>query len=361
MCGSDSIAQEGVCSWADSGEGQALVPQELACFQVTCHTGESRPIVICHVPRTTQAACDPGIAVLRGRLGLEYTEENADEPLWDHVGLHLFSSAILVGQYLLAECGRKLLRGKRVLDLGCGVGLLGPVAVMAGAREVVLTDFDPVVLHLCRHNMKLNETQLKAVCPSLVRPLVQDLDWRDVDAVSSNGDAARQLLCGVDLLLASDDIYYENLSLALGLVVLRTFAQNPKALVLLALQVRIDDSSRNGGAAIQRWLQLIQDERTYSSSTSQKGSNECQRGRSRSPLATRTAANNGSLETPFFAKCIISRSSALKALAGNQHLRWLNVAGSKGAIECCEHAEHELWICGNSAEVVNEALNQDPF
>lgn len=32
--------------------------------------------------------------------------------------------------------------------------MLGPIAVLGGAEHVVLTDFDPLVLDLCRHNQE---------------------------------------------------------------------------------------------------------------------------------------------------------------------------------------------------------------
>ena len=48
------------------------------------------------------------------------------------------------------------LRGKRVLDCGCGTGILGIVAAKAGAAEVVGYDIDEWSVENTRHNARLN-------------------------------------------------------------------------------------------------------------------------------------------------------------------------------------------------------------
>ena len=50
-------------------------------------------------------------------------------------------SGLALGALLLREPG--LVRGRRVLDLGCGAGVAGIAAALAGAAEVVLADRDP--------------------------------------------------------------------------------------------------------------------------------------------------------------------------------------------------------------------------
>ena len=68
-------------------------------------------------------------------------------------GLMIWESAVVLGD-VLAERGAALV-GRRVLELGCGVGLPGLVARRAGAH-VVQTDHDALALALCRHNAALN-------------------------------------------------------------------------------------------------------------------------------------------------------------------------------------------------------------
>jgi len=51
--------------------------------------------------------------------------------------------------------GAGWLRGKRVLELGCGLGLPGQAAAVHGAREVLLTDVEGM-MPLLRHNVSAN-------------------------------------------------------------------------------------------------------------------------------------------------------------------------------------------------------------
>jgi len=51
-------------------------------------------------------------------------------------------------------------RGLRVLELGCGGAVAGIAAALAGAREVVVNDIDPVAIHLARLNAAANNVEL---------------------------------------------------------------------------------------------------------------------------------------------------------------------------------------------------------
>ena len=53
------------------------------------------------------------------------------------------------------------LTGKRVLDCGCGTGILGIVAAKLGAQEVVAYDIDEWSVRNTRHNARLNEVDIQ--------------------------------------------------------------------------------------------------------------------------------------------------------------------------------------------------------
>jgi predicted nicotinamide N-methyase len=50
----------------------------------------------------------------------------------------------------------ELVRGRRVVDLGCASGLVGIAAAMAGAESVTCVDVDPVALAATSHNAQVN-------------------------------------------------------------------------------------------------------------------------------------------------------------------------------------------------------------
>ena len=68
-------------------------------------------------------------------------------------GLMLWEGAVALAEELCARA--ETLRGKRVLELGCGIGLVGVVAAGLGAR-VTATDHDDGVLEACRRTAQLN-------------------------------------------------------------------------------------------------------------------------------------------------------------------------------------------------------------
>lgn len=59
-----------------------------------------------------------------------------------------------LAQHILAN--PELVRGKRVLDFGCGSGLVGIAAAKAGARSVLCCDTDPLALLASQYNAMRN-------------------------------------------------------------------------------------------------------------------------------------------------------------------------------------------------------------
>jgi len=91
------------------------------------------------------------------------------------------------------------LRGLRVLELGCGAGLLAIAAAQLGA-EVTATDLDPRLLELCAANADANRAG--AAGGAAGRCATAVLRWGDAAAVQALGAGV-----GWDVLLAADCIY----------------------------------------------------------------------------------------------------------------------------------------------------------
>lgn len=212
----------------------------------TCPTGAaSVELPLEYVPQGVQTACDPAIAKIEMHLGLDLGTD--EDPIWDwgHTGLHIFPGARLLGGYLLSAEGRALLAGRRVLELGCGVGVLGPVALLAGARHVVLTDVDPVALDLCRHNQQRTASIVATlVGADIGTSVVKRCDWRS-EIEEARAEHA-------DIILATDVVYDAGLSSALREFLVALTNERPGTTVLLALQHR--GESATSETLVEEWL-----------------------------------------------------------------------------------------------------------
>lgn len=62
----------------------------------------------------------------------------------------------------------ELVRGRRVLDLGCGSGLQAISAALAGAADVTANDVDPLALAATRHNAAHNGVALATLADDLL-------------------------------------------------------------------------------------------------------------------------------------------------------------------------------------------------
>jgi len=67
-----------------------------------------------------------------------------------------------------------MVTGKRVLDFGCGSGIAGIAAALAGASEVWVADLDPNALKIAQINAALNGVEVLEV---------EGDDWPDVDVL----------------------------------------------------------------------------------------------------------------------------------------------------------------------------------
>lgn len=111
-------------------------------------------------------------------------------------GGRLWCSGLLLAREVLTTLAEQI-RGRRILDLGCGLGFAGLAAVLgSGAEACVLADIEPSIVEAARTNVKLAGHEAATRC----RP--ECLDARDLEAVrrlAQEGD--------VSVVLASDLVY----------------------------------------------------------------------------------------------------------------------------------------------------------
>mmetsp|Transcript_86837 Transcript_86837/g.269992 ORF Transcript_86837/g.269992 Transcript_86837/m.269992 type:complete len:336 (-) Transcript_86837:19-1026(-) len=96
----------------------------------------------------------------------------------DCTGCSLWWSAAVLAREVLRF--PETFRGRRVVDLGSGCGLLG-IVVGRLAREVLLTDASEAVLRNCEHNVRVNENIWRAQSYEPQREMrTQRLAWEDI-------------------------------------------------------------------------------------------------------------------------------------------------------------------------------------
>ena len=114
---------------------------------------------------------------------------------------------------LAAELAGRDLRGRRVLELGCGVGLPAVVAALGGA-DVLATDWYAEALDHAAANARANGATLRTL----------GVDWRDPPA---------ELLAAepFDLIVGADVLYEQRNGVALAELIPRLAARHTEVLV----------------------------------------------------------------------------------------------------------------------------------
>lgn len=91
----------------------------------------------------------------QGELQPDEVQTVMNNPLY---WVFCWASGQVLARQLLADPAR--VRGKRVLDFGCGCGVVAIAAALAGAAEVIACDIDPLALRATALNAQLNNVTL---------------------------------------------------------------------------------------------------------------------------------------------------------------------------------------------------------
>jgi len=111
-------------------------------------------------------------------------------------GLRTWEASLRLAEYFIQN--PELCRGKRIIELGAGIGLLSLVCAKLGAKAVNATDVNPDVIERLHLNIETNKNILNK--ENLVIPRAEKLDWNE-----KNIDMT--LYKDLDLIICADVIY----------------------------------------------------------------------------------------------------------------------------------------------------------
>jgi ribosomal protein L11 methyltransferase len=102
---------------------------------------------------------------------------------------------------VILECD---FRGKRVLDLGTGSGILSIAALLKGAQEVIAVDLEPVEREILHHAHLNGVKQIQIVQADLIDGSYRIQDWFDWIFINIGGDEAKMIINRHELLEKSN-------------------------------------------------------------------------------------------------------------------------------------------------------------
>jgi len=111
-------------------------------------------------------------------------------------GLRTWEASLRLSEYFLQK--PELCRGKNIIELGAGIGLLSLICAKLGAKSVIATDVNPDVIERLNLNIESNRNILNK--ENLTIPQARKLDWNE-----KNLDIT--LYKCLDLIICADVIY----------------------------------------------------------------------------------------------------------------------------------------------------------
>lgn len=157
-------------------------------------------------------------------------------PLWSDgtwTGSLIWDSAVYASDMLLTDAWANRLRGKSLLELGCGLGLPGLVGHAMGASPVLLTD-RRVVVELVQDGLTANghpQSEIRAV----------ELAWSDEAAASFKAEHLEGK--APDCIIACDCIFAPIFGSAFLLLQMLLAFAAPSTIMLVILERRDDDGA----------------------------------------------------------------------------------------------------------------------
>lgn len=105
--------------------------------------------------------------------------------------------------------------GARVLDMGCGSGILSIAALKLGAARAVAIDIDPYAVHTAARNAEINGFGIE-----LFRPLVGNIT-ADLALSGAVGDGYELIVANIvaDVIIAMRELFFQKLKMAGTLIV----------------------------------------------------------------------------------------------------------------------------------------------
>lgn len=146
----------------------------------------TRLLPVPHAPELALYVADEAVALWE-RTEAELDTIGLPPPFWAFA----WAGGQALARYVLDH--PELVRGKTVLDVASGSGLVGIAAARAGARQVLCCDLDPFAGAAMALNAAVNEV--------VVEPLIADLTGRDE---------------GWDVVLAGDVFYERDMAAAMA-------------------------------------------------------------------------------------------------------------------------------------------------
>ncbi|KAG6609350.1 putative methyltransferase [Phytophthora cinnamomi] len=141
-------------------------------------------------------------------------------------GASVYDAAIALSLYLAAH--RDLVRGNRVIELGCGPGLVGVIAAHLEPKSVVVTDGDSASVALTQRNIEVNDLSMD-VC------IAEEYLWGDLEhrlVPKTGGPDHYDVILGADIVACPYASAFEALMTSLKALA------GPDTLVLLAYKKR---------------------------------------------------------------------------------------------------------------------------